>query len=145
MEAEKLYEGPELDITYHVHDTLFVFWVAIFYLPILPLGILAASCAYASNIMFLKYKLLLVHKTPPNIDHKLSKFIVLWVPWMIYFASAMQLLYVRQAIYYLEYVRAKDIPIRMEDTETLKMLSLWFFFIISAYMVLPLRRILIGC
>lgn len=62
IEAEQLFEGPELDITYHVIDTLFVFWVAMFYLPLLPVGILSPLFAFATNIAYLKYKLLTTHK-----------------------------------------------------------------------------------
>jgi len=94
--------------------------------------------------MFLKYKLLTSHKSPRNIDQKLAKFIVLWVPWMIYFSSFMQLFYVRQAIWYMEFINNSkgNVPLRLEDIKFLKLCSLWFFVAISAYMVLPVRRII---
>lgn len=143
-EAEILFEGPELDITYHVHDTLFVFWVAVFYLPMLPVGILGAFFAFACNFMFLKYKLLTSHKSPRNIDQKLAKFVVLCIPWMIYFASFMQLFYVRQAVWYMKFINKSkgNVPLRLEDIEYLKLCSFWFFVAMSAYMILPVRRII---
>lgn len=67
-EAEQLFEGPKLDITMHVHDTVFVFWVAMFYMPLLPAGCFAALLAFYTNVMYVKLKLLTQHKKPPHID-----------------------------------------------------------------------------
>ena len=64
LQAEQEFEGPELDLTFHVHDTLFVFWVAMFYLPILPVGAIAALLAFYTNVMYVKLKILTQHKRP---------------------------------------------------------------------------------
>jgi hypothetical protein len=136
-------EGPELDLTFHVHDTLFVFWVAMFYLPILPISLVAALFAFYTNVMYLKLKILTQHKLPKNVDNKLVNFVSQTVPWMVYCAAVMQLLYVRWAGWHVNtLVDKKDLPIIRKDFEFMETLSFWFFVGCSGYMVLPLRRII---
>ena len=61
LQAENLYEGSKMDLTYHAHDTLFVFWVSMFYLPALPFGIVASIFAFYTNFLYLKLKMLSIH------------------------------------------------------------------------------------
>jgi len=136
-------EGPELDLTFHVHDTLFVFWVAMFYLPILPVTVIAAFLAFYTNVMYLKLKILTQHKRPQNVDNKLANFVSQMVPWMVYCAAVMQLLYVRWASWHVDtLVDKKKLDIVRKDLEFMELLSFWFFVGCSGYMVLPLRRII---
>lgn len=101
LQAEQLYEGPEFDVTFHIHDTLFVFWVAMFYLPMLPTGAIAALLAFLSNVAYVKVRLLTRHKRPEHCDLQLWDTLARLLPWMIYTSSIMQLLYVRWSFWYM--------------------------------------------
>ena len=102
LEADHLFQGPDFDISLHLHDTLFVFLVAMFYLPLLPVGTAAALVAYFTNIYYVKLKLLTQHCKPVNLDQKIIINVTSLIPWMVYCACLMQLFYVRWVGWYME-------------------------------------------
>lgn len=89
LQAEQLYEGPEFDVTIHVHDTLFVFWVAMFYLPLLPTAAIAAMVVFLTNSIYVKIRLLTRHKRPDHCDLQIWYTLTRLLPWMIYTSSVM--------------------------------------------------------
>lgn len=114
-----------------------------FYLPILPVGAIAALFAFYTNVMYVKLKILTQHKRPKNVDNKLAHFVSLTVPWMIYSASSMQLLYIKWAGWNVDnLINKKQVLILTSDLEFMEKLSFWFFIGCSGYMVLPLRRMI---
>ena len=143
MQAEQVFEGTELNLTFHVHDTLFIFWVAMFYLPILPVGAIAALLAFYTNVMYLKLKLLTQHKRPQNVDNKLAHFVSQTVPWMVYCASVMQMLYIKWAGWHVDtLIERQHMQVFTGDLKFMEKLSFWFFVACSGYMLLPLRRMI---
>lgn len=106
-DAEFLFEGPVLDLLQHVHDTVFVLWVAMFYLGVLPIGVVAPLIAFGTNAMYVKYRLLNHHKVPTPLDASLVRIVTINLPWMVYCASGMQLLYIRWAAWYMQNLQIK--------------------------------------
>lgn len=80
-----------------MHDTVFVFWIAMFYMGLLPVGLIAALVTFGTNAVYVKYKLLKHHKHPSPLDSSLVQLMATALPWMVYCASAMQLFYVKWA------------------------------------------------
>ena len=104
LEAEHLFQGPHFDVTQHLNDTLFVFMVAMFYLPLLPAGASAAMLAFLTNVIYVKQKLLTRHSKPPHLESSIIELVSKFVPWMVYCSSVMQLLYVRWTYWHMQSV-----------------------------------------
>jgi len=129
-------------VTYHVHDTLFVFWVAMFYMPLLPAAAIAAMLAFLTNIAYVKIRLLTKHKQPEHCDVPLWDTTARLLPWIIFTSTVMQLFYVRWSYWYMADLQKSGIPLRTNDSKTMEALSLWFFVALSIYVLLPVQRIL---
>ena len=91
-DANKLYEGPELDLSYRSAQVVKTYMLCMSYAPIVPVIIPVCIAGLILEYWIVKYKLLRIHKKPRNYGTEIFKDISLWISLGI-FAHAVMTFY----------------------------------------------------
>lgn len=92
-DANKLYEGPELDLSYRSAQVVKTYMLCMSYAPIVPIIIPICIAGLILEYWIVKYKLLRIHKKPRNYGNEIFKDISLWISFGI-FAHAVMIFYI---------------------------------------------------
>lgn len=78
-DANRLYEGPELDLSHRSAQIVKTYMLCVSYSPLLPIVIPICMAGLIIEHWICKYKLLRIHKKPRNYGNEIFKNVSLWI------------------------------------------------------------------